>query len=161
MKPIAILTLASAALLSSCVTLTPREGAVAMDAVTIAQTVGTAAAAVYGGPLGAEYGAAGLSALATVAQGYIGRHISTGIVQASPGVDAVANVAASIVTSKRTVTQADVNTLWTAASILANKSAGLDPSNQVATKVHRIGISPGLFADWSKVGQARNLSSVP
>jgi hypothetical protein len=82
-----------------------------------AETIAHAAAVAAGGPL-AGYG---LDALAAVAQGYIDRPIPAAIVKASPGITAVANAVAPLVNSVSPVTQADVNTLFKAAAIAANK----------------------------------------
>jgi hypothetical protein len=61
-----------------------------------------------------------LDALAAVAQGYIDRPIPSAIVKASPGIQAVANAVAPLITSSP-VTQTDVNTLFQAAAIAAKK----------------------------------------
>jgi hypothetical protein len=109
--------LAVAVLLSGCATLTPQEGAIADGAITLGQIAGTAAASVYGGPAAGQLASAGLSALAAVLQGYVGSKIPPEIVAASPGVPAVAEAITPLVAANKTVTQADVNTVWTAAAV--------------------------------------------
>jgi len=110
-------------LLPGCATLTPQQGAIADDAITVAQIAGTAAAAVYGGPAGGQLAGAGLSALATVLQGYVGSKIPPAIVATSPGVPAVAQAVLPLISTNKTVTQADVNTVWTAAQQLSGPTA--------------------------------------
>jgi hypothetical protein len=122
-RPFILLCLASFCIeIVACSTFTPQQGAIADDAITIAQSVGTAAAGVYGGPVGSELAGAGLSALATVLQGYVGKRVSPTIVAASPGISAVAKAVAPIVQTNHTVTQADVNTLWDAAALTGSNS---------------------------------------
>ncbi len=81
------------------------------------EIIAHAAAVAAGGPMAG----AGLDALAAVAQGYIDRPIPLVIVKASPGIASVANAVAPFVSSASPVTQADVNTLFQAASIAAKK----------------------------------------
>jgi hypothetical protein len=81
-----------------------------------AETIAHVAAVAAGGPLAG----AGLDALAVVAQAYVDRPIPPAIVKASPGIQAVANAVAPLITSAP-VTQADVNTLFQAALIAAKK----------------------------------------
>lgn len=106
-------------LLAACATLTPREGVLLTDAITIAKIAGTAAATTYGGPMAGVAASAGLNALGTVAQGYINKKLPTAVVEASPGIDGVGEAVASVISTKGTVTQGDVDTIFTAAKLVA------------------------------------------
>src|SRR6266404_6608670 len=80
-----------------CTNLTPNQRALLSSAETIASVAATAAATFYGGPVAGQLASAGLSALGTVLQGYVGTTVPTTVVQNSPGIAGVgAAVAAQI-----------------------------------------------------------------
>jgi hypothetical protein len=98
------ITLAFASiLLASCATLTPREGAIAMDAFHIADIAGTAVASVYGGSVAGQLASDGLSALGSVLQGYVDSKIPSDIVAATPGIEGLGSAALGIVDSSKIV----------------------------------------------------------
>jgi hypothetical protein len=102
----------------ACGTLTAsRRGALLVDAGTLANIAGTAAATYYGGPAAGELASAGLSALGSVLQGYVGNAVPTSVVQATPGVANVGVAVAGLIAPNHTVTQADVNIVNQAAQI--------------------------------------------
>lgn len=112
--------LASIALLfASCATLTPTQGALLVDAISLAKITGSAAAGVYGGPAAGAAASAILNGFGTVAQGYVNSKIPKSVVVATPGVDQVGQVLSNVISTKGTVTQADVNTIYDAAAIAA------------------------------------------
>jgi len=113
------LLLPLAVLLTGCATLTPTQGALLVDASTLAQVVLPAAAAAYGGPAAGQAASAGLSALGSVMQGYVNSKIPTAVVVASPGIGTLGDVAAQYISSNAKVTQANVNTVNAAAAIAA------------------------------------------
>jgi len=92
-------------------------GALLVDAETLAEIAGSAAATYYGGPAAGQLASAGLSALASVLQGYVGATIPTSIVQASPGVANVGAAVAAVIAPAHKVTQSDVNVVNAAAAI--------------------------------------------
>jgi hypothetical protein len=110
----------------ACSTLTSsQKGALLVGAESLANIAGTAAATYYGGPAAGQLASAGLSALGSVLQGYVGATIPQSIVQATPGVNGVGPAVANVIASNHTVTQADVNTVNTAAQI----ATSLKPSD--------------------------------
>lgn len=101
-------------LLASCASWTPAQrGAFVGDITTIASV----AAGLYGGPAAA----AGLNALGSVLQAYVGRTIPPVIVQASPGIDSLGTDLKSVIVPGVPVTQGDANALFTAAKIALSK----------------------------------------
>ncbi len=101
-----------------CSILTPaQKGALLVGAETLANIAGTAAATYYGGPEAGELASAGLSALGSVLQGYVGATVPTSIVQATPGVANVGTSVSAVISPNRTVTQSDVNTVNAAAQV--------------------------------------------
>jgi hypothetical protein len=102
----------------ACSTLTSSErGALLVGAESLANIAGTAAATYYGGSEAGELASAGLSALGSVLQGYVGASIPTAVVQATPGVGNVGEAVASVIAPNKTVSQSDVNTVNAAAQI--------------------------------------------
>ena len=121
------LRIAAVILLASCSNLTTQQKAFITSAETLAGAAATAAATFYGGPLGGALASAGLSALASVLQGYLGTTVPQSVVVASPGVNGVGVVAAAQL-PKAPVTQATVNTVNRAAVIAkTSKAADLVP----------------------------------
>jgi len=104
----------------ACSTLTAsQKGALLVGAETLANIAGTAAATYYGGPAAGQLASAGLSALGSVLQGYVGAAIPTAVVQATPGVANVGEAIAGVIAPNHTVSQADVNIVNKAAAIAA------------------------------------------
>ena len=102
----------------ACSTLTSSErGALLVGAESLANIAGTAAATYYGGSEAGELASAGLSALGSVLQGYVGASIPTAVVRATPGVGNVGAAVASVIAPNKTVSQGDVNTVNAAAKI--------------------------------------------
>jgi hypothetical protein len=116
-----ILFIGAAALFQpACGTLTTSQrSALLVGAETLANIAGTAAATYYGGPVAGQLASAGLSALGSVLQGYVGTTIPASVVEATPGVANVGAAVAALVAPDHTVTQADVNTVNQAARIAA------------------------------------------
>lgn len=121
MKHKLILALGTSALLCSCATLTPIQGAVIMTANSIASAALSAVASAYGGPSAGTLASAGLSAEASVLQGYVNSKIPASVIAASPGVPGLSNVLPGVVSSTAIVKQSDVTTLNAAAALLATK----------------------------------------
>jgi len=119
------LLFACALLLGACSTLTPTQGVLLTDAVTLAQSAATAAAQTYAPAQAGPAASAGLNALASVLQGYIGSKVPGSVVAATPGIAGLGAVASSVISTKGTVTQADVNAIYQAASIAL---AGMIPA---------------------------------
>jgi hypothetical protein len=104
----------------SCSTLSASQrGALLVGAESLANIAGTAAATYYGGPGAGQLASAGLSALGSVLQGYVGKPIPTSVVQAAPGVANVGEAVAGVMAPDHKVSQADVNTVNKAAAIVA------------------------------------------
>ena len=116
---VSILAIGALALFQpACSSLTSsQKGALLVGAGTLANIAGTAAATYYGGSAAGKLASAGLSALGSVLQGYVGATVPQSIVQASPGVGGVGPAVANVIASNQTVTQADVNTVNSAAQI--------------------------------------------
>lgn len=106
-------------LLVSCATLTPFQGALIVDASTLAQVAGTAVATYYGGAAGGTLASAGLSALGYVFQGYVGSKIPGGVVTATPGVGNLGTAVVGLFNLSKPVTQTDVTKINAAAAILS------------------------------------------
>lgn len=121
---LAVVAAVSAALLfSSCADTrsflgSPQGQALLTNGQTIAQVALEAAATNFGGPLAGRLAGAGLDALGSVLQGYIGQLVPKSIVVATPGVKGVGAAVAPLISSSKPVTQADVNTLFQAAANL-------------------------------------------
>jgi hypothetical protein len=115
----ALLTIAALAFLQpACSTLTASQrSALLVGAETLANIAGTAAATYYGGSAAGELASAGLSALGSVLQGYVGNTVPTTVVQATPGVANVGDAVAGVIAANHTVTQGDVNAVNQAAAI--------------------------------------------
>jgi len=121
-KPSCSLLLAGALSLfqPACSTLTnSQRGALLVGAGTLANIAGTAAATYYGGPAAGELASAGLSALGSVLQGYVGTTVPTSVVQATPGVANVGEAVAGVIAANHKVSQTDVNIVNQAAAIAA------------------------------------------
>ena len=102
----------------ACGTLTASQrGALLVGAGTLANIAGTAAATAHGGPAAGQLASAGLSALGSVLQGYVGNTIPASVVQATPGVANVGPAVTAVIAHNRTVTQDDVNSIDEAARI--------------------------------------------
>ncbi len=113
------LLLACCLIISSCAYLgSPQGQALLTNGETIAQVALEAAATNFGGPLAGKLASAGLDALATVLQGYIGRLVPKPIVVATPGIKGVGPAVAPFISSSKPVTQADVNAVFKAAANL-------------------------------------------
>lgn len=97
-------------LLCSCASWTPAQKGAFLGEVTV---LASAAAAVYGGPLAS----AGLNALGTVLQAYVGQTIPAKVVQAAPGVDTLGTDMTGLISSQVPVTQADANAIFSAAKL--------------------------------------------
>lgn len=103
-----------------CSTLSsPRNGALLVDAGALANIAATAAATYYGGPAAGQLASAGLSALGSVLQGYVGAAIPADVVRATPGVANVGEAVAAVIAPNHTVTQGDVTIVNKAAAIAA------------------------------------------
>ena len=101
----------------SCSTLTPSQrGALLVDAETLASIADDAVTA-YRGPAAGALASAGLSALGSVLEGYVGSTIPTSIVVATPGVGKVGAAVAAVVSPSQNVTQQDVNVVNDAAAV--------------------------------------------
>lgn len=98
---------------------TPTGQATIATAEQIANAAGTAAAESYGGPMAGQLASAGLNALGTVLNGYIGSHAPASVVKASPGVNGVGAAVAPLIS--QTVTTQMVNDVFAAAKIAAKK----------------------------------------
>jgi hypothetical protein len=108
----------------ACGTLTnPQRGALLVGAGTLANIAGTAAATYYGGPAAGQLASAGLSALGSVLQGYVGANVPTSVVQATPGVAKVGAAVSGVIATNHKVNQTDVNTVNQAAAIAATLPA--------------------------------------
>ena len=105
---------------SGCSSLsTPQGQATIAMAEQIANAAGTAAATTYGGPVAGQLASAGLDALGTVLNGYIGTKVPANIVKASPGVSGVGSAVAPLLA--KTITTQDVSAVFTAAKIVKKK----------------------------------------
>lgn len=121
MKYLTFYAALAASLISSCAYLgSPQGQALLATSEGIAKVAVSAAATTYGGPVAGQLASAGLDALASVLQSYVGSRVPKAIVKASPGVASVGKAVAPLVTNA-IVTQADVNTVYTAAKIAAKK----------------------------------------
>jgi hypothetical protein len=107
----------AAILLGGCATRTHTQAVLLTDAVTLAKSAAAAAAQTYAPAQAGPLASAGLNALASVLQGYIGSKVPGSVITATPGVAGLGAVAASVISTKGTVTQADVNAIYQAASI--------------------------------------------
>jgi hypothetical protein len=100
---------------------TPQGSALLTTGEGIANAAISAAATAYGGPLAGQLASAGLNALGTVMQGYINKTVPKTIVKESPGVAKVGAAVAPLISGSKPVTQTDVNAVFQAAGIAANK----------------------------------------
>jgi len=118
---LSLLTLtAFASLQPACSSLSSSQrGALLVGAASLANIAANAAATGYGNSAAGSLASAGLSALASVLQGYVGAKIPPAIVQATPGVANVGAAVAGVITPTQTVTQTDVNTVNQAAALAA------------------------------------------
>jgi hypothetical protein len=91
-----------------------------VSAGTLANIAGTDAATEYGGPAAGQLASAGLSALGTVLQGYVGKAVPESVVQATPGVADIGEAAAGVIAPYHTITQADVDTINEAARLASS-----------------------------------------
>lgn len=114
-------------LLTGC-TFTPQQQELILNASQIATTAATAAATSMGGPLAGMAASAGLSALATVLQGYVGARVPKAVVAAAPGVGTVGPKVAEIIPDNHIVTQQMVDAVNRAAVIAQTlKQADVKP----------------------------------
>jgi hypothetical protein len=104
-----------------------------VGAETLANIAGTAAATYYGGPAAGQLASAGLSALGSVLQGYVGNTIPTSVVEATPGIANVGAAVAGVIAPNHTVSQGDVTIVNQAATIASGLNlaaqGGADGSN--------------------------------
>jgi len=104
----------------ACSTLSgSQRGALLVGAESLANIAGTAAATYYGGPGAGQLASAGLSALGSVLQGYVGATVPTSVVEATPGVANVGEAVAAVIAPNHAVNQTDVNLVNQAAAIAA------------------------------------------
>ena len=104
-----------------------QRGALLVGAESLANIAGTAAATYYGGPAAGRLASAGMSALGSVLQGYVGAAIPASVVEATPGVANVGAAVAAVIAPDHAVSQADVNTVDQAAKI--ESTLNLTPSH--------------------------------
>jgi hypothetical protein len=118
---VSLLAIGALAILQpACSTLTsPQRGALLVGAETLANIAGTAAATYYGGPAAGQLASAGLSALGSVLQGYVGATVPTSVVTATPGIANVGEAVAEVIAPSHKVSQTDVNTVNKAATLAA------------------------------------------
>jgi hypothetical protein len=106
---------------TGCGTLTASQrGALLVSAGTLANIAGADAATEYGGPAAGQLASAGLSALGSVLQGYVGDAAPETVVQASPGVANIGGVATGVMAPNHTITQGDVDTINEAARLASS-----------------------------------------
>lgn len=98
-------------ILSGC---TPTQEQIATKLATIAVT---AAATYFGGPAAGQLAYNGLSALASVSQGYVGTTIPSAIIKASPGIPAIGAALVTQIAPTHVVKQSDVDAINRAAII--------------------------------------------
>lgn len=98
----------------SCASWTPAQRAAFVGDVT---AIASAAAGLYGGPAAA----AGLNALGSALQAYVGRPIPSKVVQASPGIDTLGTDMTKVIIPGVPVTQGDANAMFSAAKQAAAK----------------------------------------
>ena len=124
-----LLTIGTLALVQpGCSTLTPSQnGALLVGAETLADIAGAAAATYYGGPAAGQLASAGLSALGSVLQGYVGKPIPSNIVKAAPGIANLGIAVAEVVAPNHIVSQNDV-TIADRAAALLKASVAATPS---------------------------------
>ena|SRR5882724_7506614 len=110
-----------------CVNMTPNQRALLSSAETIASVAATAAATFYGGPVAGQLASAGLSALGTVLQGYVGTTVPKVVIENSPGIAGVGAAVASIL-PQQPVSQKTVDTIHKAAIVAESiKGSNLVP----------------------------------
>jgi hypothetical protein len=110
-----------------CTSLTPNQRAFLSSAETIASVAATAAATYYGGPAAGQLASAGLSALGSVLQGYVGTTVPKAIIENSPGIAGVGAAVAAVL-PPQPVSQKTVDTVNKAAAIAATlKAANIIP----------------------------------
>lgn len=108
----------------ACSTLSAsQKGALLVGAETLANIAGTAAATYYGGPAAGQLASAGLSALGSVLQGYVGATIPASVVENTPGVANVGAAVADVIAPNKAVSQGDVNIVNEAAKIAAGNGS--------------------------------------
>ncbi len=95
----------------------PQGAAAIASATQIASVAVAAAATQYGGQAAGQYASAGLNALGSVMQGYVGYVAAQKTVVAAPGVANVGNAVAPLIPTTTPITQTDVNTVYQAAAI--------------------------------------------
>ena len=93
------------------------ESALLVSAEELADIAGTAAAEYYGGPSAGAAASAGLYALGSVLQGYVGKPVPARVVEGAPGVKGVGSAVEGVVDPYENVTQADVNLVYEAAAL--------------------------------------------
>lgn len=123
-----LLTLTACLLLPACANLTPQQAALLTNAVKIANVAAVAAATIYGGPVAGSVASAGLSAIASVMQGYVGTTIPATVIQNSPGLQAVGVAVAKEIAPNKVIDQQTVDLVNRAAAIADTlKAADLVP----------------------------------
>jgi hypothetical protein len=106
-----------------CANMTPQQAALVTNAVKLADVAAMAAANIYGGPEAGHLASAGLSALGSVLQGYVGAQVPAAVLKASPGVAGVGEALAQQIAPNRVISQRDVNAVHRAAAIAATLKA--------------------------------------
>jgi hypothetical protein len=99
-----------------------------VSAQALANIAGTAAATYYGGPAAGEAASAGLSALGSVLQGYVGNTVPASVVQATPGIQGLSTAVMAVISQNHLITQADVNAI--------NEAAAIESGSTTGTKSH-------------------------
>lgn len=98
----------------SCASWTPAQRSAFIGDITALASV---AAGLYGGPAAA----AGLNALGSVLQAYVGRTVPAKVVTAAPGVGTLGATVAPLISTTAPVTQADATAIFSAAKEAASK----------------------------------------
>lgn len=125
-KIIAIIT--ACAVMAACTNMTPQQAALVTNAVKLANVAAVAAATVYGGAAAGSVASAGLSAIASVMQGYVGTKVPGDVIKASPGLQAVGVAVAQEISPNRVISQQTVDSVNRAAAIAETlKAADLVP----------------------------------
>lgn len=104
-------------LLGCATTKTTWQSKLAPD--TLANKAVVAAAEHYGGQKAADLASAGLSATASVLQGYVDKKPPLDIIVESPGVEGVGHILVNYLKDKKVVTQSTINNLHKAATFAA------------------------------------------
>lgn len=103
--------------MGGCATTTTWQDKLAPD--TLANKAVTAAAEHYGGQKAADLASAGLSATASVLQGYVDKKPPLDIIVESPGVEGVGHILVDYLKDKGVVKQSTIDNLHKAATFAA------------------------------------------